>query len=668
MRYRRLLPLSLALASAACGQASGPKAQPTAKLAWTTLDVLAGQPGGSGWVDGTLVAAHFNAPLAITSDGKNLLFLSDGPTIRVVDRAAGTVTTIAGSHTHPGSADGVGLEATLNSPAGLYFSEGQIYIADTENHLLRKMDVQTGAVTTLAGAPLQPGAVDGQGTSARFQEPEGLALDAAGHLYIADTDNNTIRTFTLATGAVATVAGQAGMSGLTDGPANQASFAKPKGIAFDKLGNLYIIDTGNHSVRKLDPVAGVVSTVHTFSALPSGVVADGADMLISLSDVPVGNHSIARIAPDGTITELAGSTTGQGFVDGVGDMARFNLPGALLNDGAGTLYVVDSGNEALRSVALASNTVTTYAGASSLGSSDGAPSLARFSAPQGLAADDQFVYVADTGNDTIRRITLATGDVTTLAGVAGQPGQADGAFADARFSQPQGIALDVAAGRLYVADTLNHTVRQLDLAAGMVTTVTPPFGGPAGLAFDEGRLVVTDYANHVVSWIDLLKLAQPSILAGQQGVPGQADGMGTSAGFDGPIGIAGDGRGSLYVADSANETVRKIDIAKAVVTTVAGTPMIQGNHDGVRTAAQFSYPTGVVADQLGNVFVSDSQNNTVRRIDVSTGTVTTVVGAVADPGVRLGPLPAQLTQPSALALTPSGALLIVSENSVLIAH
>ncbi len=507
--------IALCVAMASCGQGAGPKSETgSAKPTWRTLDLLAGVPGGHGWVDGALAVAHFDSPWAIASDGGNRLFVADGDTIRVVDRAAGSVTTLAGAYGQAGASDGMGVEARLNSPSGLAFADGQLYVTDTENHTLRKIDVQTGTVTTLAGAPRQPGSLDGPGTAARFQEPEGLALDANGHLYIGDTDNNAIRMFAVATGAVTTIAGTPGMSGSADGVGAQARFSKPTALALDGSGNLYIIDGLNESVRKLELNTGTVSTVAKFAALPQGIATDGNDVLVSLSDLPSGNHGILRISPGGAVTLLAGSAMGQGFVDALGGDARFNSPAGLLNDGAGTLYVADSGNWVLRTIALATGAVVTYAGALSVGSNDGAGASARFSAPQGLATDGQFVYVADTGNDTIRRVVLATGEVTSLAGATGQSGLVDGAPADARLNQPQGLVLDEAAGTLYVADTLNRKIRQIDLSSGKVSTLTyssPPgavavdLDAPSGLALDHGLLFVTDSTDDIVVQIDFEK-------------------------------------------------------------------------------------------------------------------------------------------------------------------
>ena len=637
----------------------------------TRLEVLAGQPGGSGWVDGPLAAAHFNEPWALAGDPPSHVYVADLHVIRDIDVAAGTVTTLAGDHRRAGSEDGTGAHASFNDPCGLAFAKGQLYVADTENHTVRRVDVHTGEVTTIAGAAGAPGAIDAAGTLARFREPEGIALGAHDDLYVADTDNDTLRVLSLASGAVRTLAGSANAVGNSDGVGANARFSKPKGVALDASGNLYVIDSGNLSVRKVHTASGAVTTLATFKSLPRGLAVVGDDLLVSLAE-----NRIVRVAPDATVRTVAGTASQGGFVDGPAEAAQFNAPAGLLLAASGTLYVADLGNSVVRALSLPDATTTTFAGARSSGHEDGAAPRARFSAPEGLVAEEGAVYVADSGNDTIRKIALPSGEVTTLAGAVGQPDFADGASGGARFNQPSAVALDSAARILYVADARNRRIRRIDLRTGQVTTLVVArvggdgfdgFDAPSGLALVGDRLFVTDYAQHTVAAIDL-RSGAGTTFAGTRGVPGHTDGVGTKASFYGPSGIASDGGGHLFVADDLNETVREIDVETARVTTVAGRPTIPGGSDGTGSDAHFHYPMGVASDGHGDVFVADSANNSVRRIDVSTGQVTTMLGSAEASGVRLGPLPAQLSKPVALGLTTAGGLLLTSENAVLLAR
>jgi sugar lactone lactonase YvrE len=286
-----------------------------------------------------------------------------------------------------------------------------------------------------------------------------------------------------------------------------------------------------------------------------------------------------------TFTTFAGPSGGAGSADGTGNAARFGDPDGVATDSGGNVYVADSENNTIRKITPA-GVVTTLAGSAGLsGSADGIGSAARFDGPWGVATDiGGNVYVADTGNDTIRKIT-PTGMVTTLAGSPGLDGSADGTGSAARFDNPQGLATD-GGGNVYVTDTGNITIRKIT-AAGVVTT-----------------------------------------LAGTAGEGGSADGTGSAARFNDLTGAATDRGGNVYVTDTGNHTVRKITPA-GVVTTVGGSPGLKGSADGVGSAARFNAPSAVAIDSAGNVYVADRDNNEIRigkptladaaTIDASTG-------------------------------------------------
>lgn len=283
-------------------------------------------------------------------------------------------------------------------------ASGNIYVANTNDHTILK--ITAGVATVFAGQSGAHGFGDGTGVAAQFFSPSDVVLDNAGNLFVADTDNNTIRKISSA-GVVTIFAGAPGPPGSADGTGLAARFSGPRGVAIDSAGNIYVADTNNHTIRKITP-GGVVST-------------------------------------------LAGSAGMQGSFDGMGNTARFRGPTGVAVDSSGNIYVADSENNTIRKIT-PSGVVSTLAGfPGEIGSDDGVGCAARFNTPRGVAVDSGgAVFVTDTGNSTVRKIT-PSGLVTTLAGKAGVPGNADGTGSEARFIVPQGPVLDNA-GKVYVLD------------------------------------------------------------------------------------------------------------------------------------------------------------------------------------------------------------------------
>ena len=269
-----------------------------------------------------------------------------------------------------------------------------------------------------------------------------------------------------------------------------------------------------------------------------------------------------------TWSTLAGAPGGAGTTDGTGPKARFYSPNGIAVDGAGSIFVADSGNHVIRKITSA-GVVSTFAGiAGSSGTTDGTGSAARFNAPNGLAVDGSGnIFVADSGNHIIRKITSA-GVVSTFAGTAGSQGSTTGTGSAARFSNPRGVAVD-GSGNIFVADTNNHIIRKIT-SAGIVST----FAGTAGSS-------------------------------------GSTDGTGSAARFNNPQGVAVDVSGNVFVADSNNNVIRKITIG-GVATTIGGIAGVKTNADGVGIAAFFNGPFGMAVDTSGNLFVSDSNENVIR--------------------------------------------------------
>ncbi len=309
-----------------------------------------------------------------------------------------TFTTLAGLAGNAGSADGIGSAARFSSPSGVVVDNaGNVYVADTWTHTIRKIGLG-GVVTTVAGLAGNRGSADGIGSTARFSDPTGVAVDNSGNVYVADSGNNTVRKIG-PNGAVTTLAGSAGTSGSADGIGSAARFSSSLwGMAVEGMGNVYVADGGNHMIRKIGP-GGVVTTVAPVSCF--GVTVDGAGNVYGTDK---GNNTIIKIGPGGLVTAVAGYAPGApGYNDGTGVAARFNQPQGVAVDGTGNVYVADCGNSTIRMIG-PGGVVTTLAGLAGMaGSTDGTGNTARFNQPWGVAVDGAGnVYVADGGNHTIR--------------------------------------------------------------------------------------------------------------------------------------------------------------------------------------------------------------------------------------------------------------------------
>jgi streptogramin lyase len=435
------------------------------------VTTLAGTAGVYGNVDGTGTAAQFNEPMGVGVDSAGNVYVADlgNHTIRKIT-PGGAVTTLAGTAGVYGMADGIGTAAQFNQPKGVAVdSAGNVYVADARNNTIRKI-TPGGVVTTLAGLAGYAGDKDGTGTAAQFDGPRGAAADSAGNVFVADTDNCTIRKIT-PDGVVTTFAGTAGLWGGRDGTGTTAHFRFPMGVAVDSADNVYVADCDNATIRKITP-AGVVTTLPgraTYIFEPRGVAVDGAGNVYVADSY---GNTISKITPDGAVTTLAGTLFREGSTDGDGAVARFNEPSGVAVDSAGNVYVADTYNHAIRKITPGGVVMTLAGTAGAFGNADGTGTAARFYDPSGIAVDSAGnVYVADSILNTIRKITPG-GVVTTLGGTAGVSGSADGIGTVAQFNSPRGIAIDNS-GNLYVADTGNHAIRKGQPAGPPVITMQP---------------------------------------------------------------------------------------------------------------------------------------------------------------------------------------------------
>jgi sugar lactone lactonase YvrE len=657
-------------------------------LSFTTLAGHSGQ----GAADGVTTAAGFKSPLGVAGDSAGNVYVADSGnhTIRRVT-AAGVVTTVAGLAGVSGSTNGTNSGALFNRPNGVAVDNaGNLYVADTGNHLIRKI-TPGGGVTTLAGTAGQSGSGNGTGTGAQFYYPEGVAVDAAGNVYVADTWNHAIRKITSA-GSVTTFAGLPGTSGTNNAVGTSARFYQPTGVAVDISGNVYVADSGNHTIRKITSGGSVTTLAGApliFGSLdgtgtgalfyqPQSVAVDGSGY-VYVADF--WNQTVRQISPAGAVVTIAGAAGNSGSVDGLNNGARFWGPAAVAVAGTNSVpvYVADSGNGIIRKLAHSGPNwdVSTLAGYASPGSNDGTQTGAQFYSPAGVAVDGAGnTFVADTFNHVIRKIT-PTGSVTTFAGLPRVSGTSDGTGPAARFSGPQALAVDVS-GFVYVADTSNHSIRKIT-PLGVVSTLAGTAGAsggangsganaqfyfPQSVAVDgSGTVFVADTWNHMIRKVTSGGVV--STLAGSVGNYGAADGTNGKARFHYPQGIVADSGGNLYVADSFNHVVRKITAAGSA-STIAGLPGVWGNVDGANNTARFFQPAGIGLDAVGNVYVMDAGNHTLRKLSLS-GTnwvASTVAGLSGVSGGANGiGTDARFRYPAGLAVDGAGYVYVADSGN-----
>lgn len=371
------------------------------------------------------------------------------------------------------------------------------------------------AFTNFAGIPGVSGTNDGASSAARFDLPWGVAVDSADNVYVTEYYNHTIRKIT-PSGVVTTLAGSPGEQGFVDGIGSAARFSTPTSVAVDTNGILYVADAFNGAIRKIT-AAGAVTTLATGFSLPAGVAVD-THTNVYVADQ--WNATVLKILPSRTVTTLAGSPGQTGTNDGIGSAAHFNQPIGVAVDSAGNVYASDfnpscsDSGETIRKIT-PGRVVTTLAGSPGIcGSADGTGSAARFELPTSVAVDSAGnVFVTDQYNYTIRKIT-PLGEVTTLAGLAQVPGNADGIGSAARFNRPNGVAVDNA-GNIFVADSFNSRITKgtpihfrFDTSAGSLTVSNGIFHARLSWPFDTN--VVVEASADLKGWTPIQTNALPA--------------------------------------------------------------------------------------------------------------------------------------------------------------
>ena len=621
-------------------------------LASRSLTLLAGKLGTSGYLDGVGAAARFSqlGSLRVNAAG-TLAIIADGPTICQLDLQTGAVTTLAGNPTAANVVDGIGSAAHFMKAVQLVLTPDGTTALIADSHTLRSLNLTTLAVTTLAGVPStrRETPIDGVGAEVRFGSFTNLALSADGTLlYLTEDEACQLRTFELATTTATTILGDYCRGRLTyDGIGPDASFDHLHGLAINAAGTLaYVVEEGeNRKFRRIDLATLEVTTLAGPSLL-------GA----------------ARIS-----------------VDGIGPDAGFNLSNDMTLTADGTKALIGETSGAVRQVELGSATVTvtTLLPSRSQGTTVGPGGFARLNTPFNIAmsADGRVAAIADTANNAIRRLDVLTNTLTTIAGDPLRPGYAAGTGRAAHFQRPEAITISSDGSFALVADTTNQVVRRVNMQTGATEVLAGApgqrgyvngigsaarFTDPNAIAIssDASFAVVVDGQVGVGYRVRRLDLAtsEVTLLAGNPNQVGGADGIGAQAEFFGPqnITISGDSSFAL-VADTQASTIRRLDIATGEVTTIAGAYRGFGSSDGIGEAARFDLPYGIGLTADGRyAYIADISNGLVRRLEVETGRVVTMAGSGYGKGLRDGVGRAvQFDELLGLAINPAGTLGLV---------
>ncbi|HQX90415.1 MAG TPA: hypothetical protein PKY03_08465 [Moraxellaceae bacterium] len=559
----------------------------------------------------------------------------------------GTMSLVAGGIGGAAVVSGVLAESRFVQPNIIIGDgAGSFYVSDITAHIIRKI-TPSGKVFTLAGTANASGHKDGMGISALFNKPSGLALDTSGNLYVADPGNNAIRKITPA-GVVSTVAGGMTLQGIANGDVSVGRFMYPQSVGVDAAGNVYVADTQNDCLRKITS-GGIIST---FSGActgfgPAAEPIDGTSTTARFNDLGhilmkadgsmyvTDSHSIRHVSTNGAVTTIAGSPGQNGSADGVGSLARFMRPQGMALSG-NTLVVADPGNQKIRQVNLLTHAVTTIAGTGYSGSANGAALSATFNNPTGVAFSGTDILIADYFNPRI--LKLAAGQVTTIGGSLTLKGAIDGTGTSARFDLLGGVVIG-SDGALFVLDKNNQSIRKI------IGTTTSTFLAAGGLSQPKAMVAGASGGFVVAETNRLLSISAAgnvTVLAGSS-TAGNVDGSSSIARFKTITALAKGQDGKLYVTESGNCLLRVID-TNGDVTTLAGKPTTPSEinckfADGTGPAGNFKNPTAVAVAPDGTVYAADmgqNGNGVIRKVVPGAGningTVSTVAGSLDESG------------------------------------
>jgi len=687
-------------------------------------------------------------PYGVATDGAGNVFIADtyDGVVQEVLANSGSMVVIAGNYNFDYTGDGgPATDAALQGPTGVAVDKaGNVYIADDWNNVIRMVTAGTNVITTVAGNGF--GAFSGipsyigdggPATSAQLYNPESVALDGAGNLYITDTFNNAIREVSAKTQIITTVAGNGSSCwGGDGGPATSAQLCNPAGVTLDSAGNLYIADTSDYVIRKvfvsgLPPVVPAAAPAFSIGtgnyATPQTVtISDttpGASIYVTLDGTTPTSASHIYIGPmniTGTVTvkaiaiasgylqsaavtaaytfttppatvisTIAGSGV-NGFqgAGGPATSAKLGLPYGLIRDANGNLYITDYGDSVVWKVDAQTGNIAVVAGNGTAGyTGDGdLATKAQLNAPMASAMDALGnLYIADSSNNVIRKVAWDTGIITTISGDgnAGYSGNG-GPAAAAELNDPQGLVFDKA-GNLYIADTANRVVRRITGTAGTITNVagvhTRGYSGDGGLAINAGLASPAQLAFDSAGNLYIEGGARVRMISATSGIINTlaGNGIGGESGDGGvataaeimPRGVALDGSGNLYIGDVFGG-IRVVSPTTGIITRQIGNGYCSYSGDGgAPGVAGICSPHGMVFDAAGNLYFADLNNFTVRMVAPPQAPVVPVITwPVPDPityGTALSAvqLDATTTVPGDFAYNPQAGTVLPAGTQTL---
>lgn len=569
---------------------------------------------------------------------------------------AGEITTLVGSDRAFGDG-GPALQASLNAPKAMIFDKaGNLLIADTNNHRVRKINLTTGEITTIAGIGMAGFTGDGEPAArTKLNFPNGLAIDERGNIFISDSANHRIRRVDVDSSVITTVAGNGEMGQDRDNVlATQTSLTNPFSLAIDKSGNIYVLQLESFRVRRIDVNSRMITTfagngkagvsrdgeiAASNSIIPVAINIDNQDnlLIVETSAEPKFDNILLsnRVRQVNTQTGVLNTIAGNGCnpfrslsctsIEGeLATKTSLIFPLNVTVDQLGNIFIID--DTQVKMVSSSTGAITTIAGNGEkqlkANNGDGGAAKQATLFPFALAARDSELFILDSGYDQVRRVSLDTNTIDSIAGV----GIGDGKTAKAsKLNAPTGLALD-STNNLFIADTSHNLIRKVDAITGVITSVAGTgknnFNGDGKLAVD------TDLSE--------------------------------------PIFVAVDGKDNLFIVERSNR-VRRLDNSTKTITTIAGNGMAGfSGDDGNATLAKLNSPSSVVIDDVGNIFIADTANHRVRRVDNQTRNITTIAGngIAGFSGDGATAINASLDSPTGLALANNTLFIVDNSNRV----